>query len=80
MFPNHFFESSCVREYRRALVLQILMIVMIFVDLLAFVFTPSFAFLIFVALHFSIIVFWIRVRCRLLDAILNNLLNDSINP
>lgn len=73
MFPNHFFEYSCVREYRRSLILQILLIVMFFVDFLAFAFAPFWAFLIFAILHVVIIVFWIRARCRLLDAFLNNL-------
>lgn len=73
MFPNHFFEYSCVREYRKALVLQILMILMIFVDLFGFAFTPLWAFLIFVVLHVAIVVFWIHARCRAFEAFLNNL-------
>lgn len=73
MFPERIFEYSSVREYRRVLVLQMLLILMFFVDFLSFAFAPVWSFLIFVALHIVVCFFWIRARCRLLDAFLNNL-------
>lgn len=66
-------EYSCVHVYRQSLILKVLLILMLFVDFLALLFTPLWVLIFFVIFHVSLLVFWIRIRCRLLDAVITDL-------
>lgn len=66
-------QYSCVHIYRQSLILKVLLILMFVVDFLALLFTPLWVLILFLTVHVSLLVFWIRIRCRLLDAVITDL-------
>lgn len=66
-------QYPCVHIYLQSLILKLLLILMFVVDFFALLFTPLWVLILFLIFHVSLLVFWIRIRCRLLDAVITDL-------
>ena len=66
-------QYPCVHIYCQSLILKVLLIFMFVVDFFALLFTPLWVLIFFVIFHVALLVFWIRIRCRLLDAVITDL-------
>lgn len=66
-------QYLCVHAYLQCLILKVLLILMFVVDFLALLFTPLWVLILFMIFHVALLVFWIRMRCRLLDAFITDL-------